>query len=676
MLSKPKIILEATSLVLLFSCACFGQEPSESRRVLTEETTVGDVKLPTGTEIILSQQQSPIEALIHKPVKWDGVSIPGETRIIFQGTRASWVIVPNEGVAVIAGSSLSGTIARLPVKSFATGPVLMKECDDSRGWLSPGALPEPKLNKPLRVPSIKPVEKPSVTQRIVTLRQKFESNDFEIPAGSTLAATDDGTVVTYFYTAAKARVFNFVLPPRSLVYCGRSWSTVVVQSDMQAGIFHIRAGGVFNIDANGNVANVRTSGPITLLPEFTVPPGSLVDYEDGLLTYVGLGEAATYRGLKVNSGRYVCFAPDGFSNVPLAEDATFAGKSFPAGTTLIIGPDGGVVRAVLSRPATFDGLQFFRDKPTSGKPIVRFNTNGHVHSGFLNSTAEVGGIAIARGDARFYDDGTLAEGTLNGDQTIAGVPCMGGAYVELDKDGSPIRFTASADWSIGSTLLHRGDGFSGTFTVTGTTVILDNASLNNTLNSAQALIVFEKLAPELRKHAGKFPFGNIGEIIGHDFRVSLAEDHIDLHQEATVKDFLTNPPFADCDSDIQTDITLKWTISNNFIRPVLVMWYSSMSGSISHNFCPGTSFLEAVLEAQRVVGRMFGLVVDSLRFPGIDNPLLTKQFDQKTLAKIHAFLVAAHPNGKVLDWTFKPTRAFIEEGQLKLDYQYEVELQP
>lgn len=672
MLNAPKIILTAISVLISFYL-CAAQSPSNSQQILAKETTVGDVNLPAGTEVYYSQKQSPLEALIHNPAKWEGVSLPAETRVIFQDARAAWVIVPNNGVAVITGSPLSGAIARLPVKPPPSFPDLTKECVDSRGWLAPGAIPEPKKWKPLRIPSIKPQDKPTTSQHIVTLAQKYQSDDFEIPAGSIIEASDDGTLVEAFYTSDTARVFKFALPPHSLMLMHPAWATVAVQSDTQVSIFNVQAGSAFYIDAVGNIANIKTSDATDLPPGFTVPAGSTVDYEDGQLFYVRLGQPATYRGLKVNSGRYICFSSDGYSNVPLAKDAIFSDKSFPSDSYLIIGPDGQVVRAILSRPATFDGLQYYRYKPTTGPlPIVTFKANGHVHDGFLTAAAVIGGISVAQDYVRFHDDGSLERATLNGDQIIAGVPCMGGTEVMLGRDGSPIYFTASADWSVGKTKLHRGDRFTGLFTVTGTTVILDKASLNAALNGVQKQIVDERLAPEVRKNSGKFPFGNIGKITGHDFRVTLAEDHIDLHQEASVESLLTNPPFADCDSNIEIDITLKWTISNNLPHPVFMMWYSSMSGALSHDFCPGTSTIEAVA----TIGKALGIIHYNLQPPDIKNPLLSKQFDDKTLAIIHAFLAAAHPNGTVLDWSFKPTRVFIDQGQLKLDYEYQVQMQP
>jgi hypothetical protein len=182
--------------------------------------------------------------------------------------------------------------------------------------------------------------------------------------------------------------------------------------------------------------------------------------------------------------------------------------------------------------------------------------------------------------------------------------------------------------------------------------------------------ICDKLAAELLKKSSVFPFGRIGQITKHDFRSSLGADHIDLHQEIAVKDLLTNPTFADCDSNIAIDATLKWALIEGFRRPTFKAWISSLKGEISHNFCPGTFVLEAVL----AIGKALGLVNFELQSPAsLNDPLTLKSINDDQMAQIIAFLNSLHPESKVPDWSFKPTSIFIDHQQLKLAYEYSVQ---
>jgi hypothetical protein len=512
----------------------------------------------------------------------------------------------------------------------------------------------------------------SQSQKLVTLQQDFISNEFHIPSGSIISTTPDGRNVSRFYTKAKGRIFRVELPSHSLVWFEGVIALVLSPQESDVNGYPVQAGDYVPIDGDGKPPFLRLSKQTTLITGFVAPAGSGVSFQSGLPFFVRLSSPTTFRGLSVNAGRLVCFFPDGtgVANVPLAADSSYEEKTFPAESNLIMTSEGKVLRAVLSRPTTFDGFQVFRlSSPTGPKPLVTFHPNGHLRSGFLTSITTIKGITIKPGFVRLFDNGNLEIGTLEGNQTIAGVPCLGGADIILSDTGEPIVFTAAADWSIGATHLHRGDRFTGTFKITGETVILDPASLSTTLNDVQNQIC-DKLAAELRKNSSKFPFGRIGSITKHDFRSAVGADHADLHQEIAVKDMLTNPPFADCDSEIAIDATLKWTLVEGFRRPTFKAWISSLGGGISHNFCPGTSLLEAGI----AIGNALGLVNFNLASPNaLTSPLALKQIDDGQMTQILAFLNSLHPEGRVLDWSFKPTRIFIDHQQLKLAYEYEVQ---
>lgn len=679
------LLLQSFCFIFLWSELCVGKaEPKAT--ILSKASKVGDRVFPKGTKVIYNKKQEPIEALISTSINWDKIYLPTGTRVIFKQKSTEWLIIPNGISAIINGKSISGTIVQ--IASFFGSDSMVKplwetEClDSSDSWLSPSALlggisgltwndfNNTQGLKPVSTSELTGAVEPTndPTKRLMVLKKTFSTSQVEIPEGSILATSDDGLRITHFYSLKKARIGRYIIPERSLVIMDPGWLSALVQDEFKVRQFLINSGSYLTLNHKLEINFLQIARKANLMETtFSVPAKSLISFEKGRPWYVKVGEPAFFKGLPVSSQRYICFSVSGFTNLPLAKDSTVGTKIFPAGSFVIVNNDGFIVAVHLSKPSSFDGIMFSTLSGVHDTKSVSFHLNGKVSSGYLNTSTLIDGIKVA-GYIRFFDNGKIAAAILDGDQKITGIPCMGGKYVYFNKAGKLLSFTAASRYQIGSSVLERGTHFNGIVKIDAKTTLLDSASLNAALTGLQSQII-EEISNEMNKHAGKFPYGRIKPITGHNYRISYAIDNVVLHQEADVPDMLTNPPFADCDGKISTDIELRWAITKSN-RPTFRAWVSSMKGEVTYGFCPGTKFLD-----------MAGSFLDFLGFiklkfePVIpENLQYIKEIDEGTSGEIKKFLQAAYPDATVIEDSFKPLSVFIEQNQLKLSYKYEIEL--
>lgn len=633
---------------------------------------MGDRKFPQNTEVIFNEHDMPIEALVHAEVKWGDVTTPAGTRVLFQNGVASNLIVPNGLSATIQGRTVSGSIDSIPAayeKLFRSSINPQDECpSEGRPWFTPGGVsPLEERAQPLLLSTVLGAEAKGPQQQLVTLERGFTSGDIELPAGTVIKPSPDGYSVGSIYTTEEARILKFTVPPHSLIERRSAWYVILTQHDLLAGEYTAQAGTHLTVDINGVIDTITVGRPTVLATYFTAPAGSTLSFQDGQLEYVLLSEPTPFHGVVASKGRHICFLTDGSADLRLEADATVQGRAFPGGSWIILSPNGGLVAAVLAKPVTIDQLQFF--KAGTSKPVVMFHPSGKLKSGYLQSAAVVKGIAVGPGYLRLDEDGSLRAFTSDGDQNIEGAPCLGGTEVVLNKAGKPIRFTAAADWSIGSSHYRRGEVFNGTYLVKGDAVLLDGPTLSAVLTAMWNRLT-QSMQAELMKQTGKFPFGRIGETTWHDFRTTLADDHIDLHVEAAIKDLLTNPPFADCDCDIDIDATIKFKLFREAGKSTFVVWIGKLGGGLSTHVCPGTTALKVgylVFNAIDLIPDLHVNLPDSL-----NRPLASKSLEDATKARILNFYNSLSQDSTIFD--VDVTRVFIDQQQLKLSYFYYVQM--
>jgi len=279
----------------------------------------------------------------------------------------------------------------------------------------------------------------------------------------------------------------------------------------------------------------------------------------------------------------------------------------------------------------------------------------------------------------------LESGTLEGDQVIQGIPCLGNKPVELNAAGEPIQFTSAGDYTIGSTVLHRGDDFIGVYekkdhiTVLPTKCSPGKECLSGAISFIQQELITQ-FQNGLRQNSGKFPFGNIGNIQSKNFSWNGASDHIDLHQDIFVESMFTNPPFSDCDANIHIDITLKWVVTQSFgARQWIVAWPASIGGGYGHGVCPGTAAIETVVAA---ASALFGHVRDLLdaKRQNAANQIeaaaqkyaIQKQIGDLALDKYRPLVQALEAGGEVVPGSIAIDSLYIDGDGLELGYLYRV----
>jgi hypothetical protein len=654
-------------LVLLALVVCLFEALAQNAEaeILSQTLTIRSTVLPAGTEVVRDTDGDVTEAVLHSPSSWQGVSLPTSSRIIYFKNQI-FALLPSAPSATINGRELAATVETLEWN--APVPNTDMECRSPNGsWLIERSGPASTPFRPLTLASIVPSVQ-GVQSHVHTLNAAVRSDDLDLAVGTIVISDDQGNVSHLYLAGDRSRLGNFVLSKGSLVDLGPYWRTVYTQDELTVGNLVVAAGGSFGFDGDGNVAYATLGQDVSILDGFVVPAGSTIGFSASRLFDVILAKDTTYRGIALGAGHAACFAFDGSANLLLKESTTTDGKTFPAGSNVVLSPQGQVESAFLSGPGTFDGFTIW--KPSY--PVVSFNGTGHFRSGFLQTTAQVGGFSV-KSYLLLYDDGKIESANLNGDQTINGIPCAGDQEVDFDNAGRPTTCTLSADYTLGPNHLHHGQRFSNRFnqTVSANFTILQPQDLANLLGGI-ANQVTDSGKAQLMKNSSKFPFGNIGNITPHDFRWSPSLDHIDVHEELSVQNMLTNPPFADCDSNVVIDATISWTIAKVFPgKIVAAAWVSKLGGGFSHNFCPGTSVLEAVA----AVGRVFGLIHDDLSGPlasAAQSHSVQKNFGPATEQKIEAFLQQLYTGATVVNGSFSPDRLYIENQQLKLAYHYEI----
>ena len=281
-------------------------------------------------------------------------------------------------------------------------------------------------------------------------------------------------------------------------------------------------------------------------------------------------------------------------------------------------------------------------------------------------------------------NGTVEIGTLNKDTLVSGIPCAGGGDIRLNQSGRAVACRLSADWTLGASHLQKGDFFNGRLTLEDTIHLKDNVTLTASIVDIQNNLL-DELSDQLLQSSSKFPFGNMGTPKIHDLRQQFpGPDNILTHEELSVENLFTNPPFADCDGNIAADTEIGWSISYELGTTYIAVWIRHLHGEISHHFCPGTSTLEAVgaiwgwlkgdISSYTVGGRAQSLATKFIAGTSSHKIETIKPAMIAKLAPLIALLPTAGQQAKVDPSSLRLKRLYVDAGQLILDYTYDAEL--
>jgi hypothetical protein len=656
---------------------------TETVRILAGPESVGGIKLPAGSEIIEDYQGIVIEALLHEESHFGAATLPAATRILFFRPQI-FLLIPATSQSANDWTTIPPGVLSL----IDDGPDYdhdSTQCLDYPPWLTingpantqAAAVPLPSLT-PLMMKDFT-LEAPPAKPGLNTLSGGFHSTNFDLPQGTLVVGDDKAKQAIAIYAPGLVRMGSTILPSHSFIWLWPQFLTAYIHQPTAVNSRVIQPGAFFTVDGNGSLARFIAGDTTKINDRFVISAGSEIALVADRLVRVDLSKDTSYGGIPVAGGTTVCFLPDGAANLLLPSVTTIAGKTFPAGSTVVLTPDGGQVQyALLSKATVLDG---FSITPLDSYQKVSFSSDGHFRSGNLSAPADVDGIH-AKGTIRLYDDGSLQSGTLEGDQLIKGIPCLANKYVELNKAGEPIVFTAAGDYTIGATVLHRGDAFNRVYKKQDQITILPTQCSPKTECLADAIGKIEadliaKLQAGIREHSSKIPFGNIGNIQSQSFNWNSASDHIDFHQDISVENMLTNPPFKDCDVRIHIDLTVKWAITKSFAKQWVAAWPASIGGNISHGVCPGTTAIEAVASVASAifshVREMLDNAVGNLRDriqSTLNNSVVQKEIAATALAKYEPLLQILESNDKVIAGSIQIDRIFIDAQGLELSYEY------
>lgn len=681
--------LSVAASALLFVWSAILLLPGAAHAAITSAPIIVDgFSIPAGTDVTLDSDGAPLDATLKSPVTEAGTNLPaGAVLIIGEGNKIWAIWLPDGQTGSFRDMQVNGDLW-LAIRP-ANDDDLCPDIGGSWRWATSAwnLLPHWSL-KASSLSTTKP-------NGILTLSQDYVGSSANNTSTSTSVATDvlaipkdslilrSGEDVKAIYFRGAGKLAGHQVPSGTLVLFEGEDAAVWSHADISAGRYVAKAGELFALYTDGSLAFFSTRGSASLPDGLAVPDGSFIGLEGGHAYYAWLPANTPVRGFKAVANRTICFDGQDDVHMRLAEDGQLRGERIPKGSDVIVRPDGSIMRALFYEPLTLQGVKlalFYQNDPKIRS--ATFFKNGQLRSANNENTVTVGSLQVSPGLVIFYDDGSLHQGVPVSDTNIQGVPVMGGRVVMLDPDGSPYVFTAASDWSKEATHLHRGEEYLGSYTKNDTFVLLNNADLTEMINAAVASLI-DPLPDKIRENSGKFPFGNMGNMSIHDVRTGLSTDHIDVHGELSVQNMFTNPPFADCDGNIWADFVVRWYTGGMYAmgqnqdlqyKPVFGIYVSQYGGGVSHHFCPGTDFIRAVA----TIGSAFGFVAspDQLlqnfvnRFAG--KLRFQKALDDKNQKMIAQYLQAVTQDGEVVADSIRYNRLYIDGGQLKMDYSYEV----
>jgi hypothetical protein len=645
---KPSSAFCYLTLLCSLSTAALG----ENTRTLSTPETIHGSTLPAGTQLTETDAGEPIAAVLNTQIVLRSVVLPPGSEILFFDDADFGIVHSIDAAAsstvAFVGDGVGRTLSSICSGSPAFRTNIANSVDLKAHFAEDFSLSHMDLSFHTQ------------DNHFGILKSKYESSDVRLPPGTLI----DNMVQTVYFPSA-GRIGPYEVEPGTLLWHPGVWD-VYTRNAIKLGDFEVAAKGNFDLSGDGNIVDFLNSASISMAPGLTAPPRSRVFFIDNKLFVVDLSGPATYQGLHISGQFSACFTINGVADVVLDQDAVIGGDHYARGSRLNIAPNGTLLLAAPALPTSAHGFSVAASPHT-----VTFYDSGNVRDLFLTEPTTFKGIKV-QGYTALTEDGHVTHGNLVGDQTISGIPCMGGTDISLTGAQVPIDFTAASDFTIRDTHLHRGQRFLGTAEVKGTKVVLDPAHLAQAVNSIHADLV-QKANDAIKQASSKFPFGNIGTIQDHDFRWSASGHELQLHQEFSVQNLFTNPPFSDCDAQVHIDITVRWMAFSGFYGAQIVAWPASIGGGYSHGVCPGTAALEAVAAVGRIFSHIRELMDQKITQPLqalAEKSVIQRQLSSAALSQYDDVIKFAEPG--FLDHSVGIDDLVVDSGSLKLSYHYAV----
>jgi len=264
----------------------------------------------------------------------------------------------------------------------------------------------------------------------------------------------------------------------------------------------------------------------------------------------------------------------------LAKDWSNSGFVIPAGTHVTFDSEGHLRAADLARVTKINGLPL--DHTTL------FYPDGTPKGSTLAERTAIGQCDCAKGPVMFLPNQVLGSCILASNATVAGVRLRPGLF-ELSANGKLARGVLDQDLQLGASHFRPGDVLFYEFEDTATITILEAALVDDLEKEVTAQ--FDSLIPDglVKMKEGQDMFGRY---TGGDIAIQSATKSREPHAFVTtrkyaIRNFLKNPPVADCDCRVtltahltwQLDASRKQFVADAGLKPHSIVW-------VETNFCP------------------------------------------------------------------------------------------
>lgn len=666
---KTAILFALVIVLLGWSQASQAQPSSSAFETLSVVRALGEIDLPPGTVLWRSSVSNWTGAVLGAQTDYKGAVLDVGTLLVFDEAsklrvihsrmirgNSTWRVFDATGAEVIP-EPLLGPLPR--ERQFFISP---SEMD-----IVPMALAaeiHAKTRLLSRPPNGWPIQLANV-DAAVGVGAGFTAEPIQIPADTfveTARLSDDGRHwASEFVLLNDATIRGLVLPKGSVIRFAvvgmpdQPFVGLVSRSPTSLPVFEASAvaGGVISWSGNLAPQTYVLATPVTV-GSASLPPGTWVSRsESDAAMKVRPPTRITINGVPIDSHSFSHIRNGQIIDTWLAADWEYAPNRLLSAGTHVLLKNGQLEIAALQQPRIIDRLPLVN--------IVVFYPDGKVRAGTLNAPASLGGIDCGAGGFRLHPSGDLEQCKLAHAQTVKGIKLRADDVI-ITAAGNVIAGILDQDLQIGINTLHPGDRLGFVAEERTTLEVLDGSGVNDLEAEIRAMV--DDAVPKALL-AMKNQVNVLGSFGADDINLESAtrvrqEHGILFPRRYSVRNFLKNPPFADCDCRIElvpefgwkVDQQLRFTIKEGWSHDVIV-FTRIRPGSlikIETNFCP-TTFFALLLNR---FASIFGPQVQSR-----EQEVTRKKFTDKVVTGFSTILSLLNPDVQIV-----PSETRIEDIQL------------
>ena len=490
----------------------------------------------------------------------------------------------------------------------------------------------------------------------VAIGAGFTVEPVQIPADTfveTARLSDDGGHwASEFVLLNEATIRGLVLPKGSVIrlaFVGtpdQPFVGLVSKSPTSLPVFEASAvaGGVIGWSGNLAPQTYVLATPVTV-GSASLPPGTWVSRsESDAAIRVRPPTRVIVDGVPIDSHSLSHIRNGQVTDTWLAADWEYApNHSLSEGTHVLL-KNGHLEIAFLQQPRLIDQLSLVN--------TAVFFPDGKISAGTLNAQASLGGIDCGPSGFRFHPSGDLEQCKLAHAQTVKGIKLRADEVI-ITAAGNVIAGILDQDLRIGINTLHPGDRLGFIAQERTTLEVLDGSGVNDLETEIRAMVDDAVPKALLAMKNRVEALGSFGPDDVHlESGTRVRQEHgILFPRRYSVRNFLKNPPFADCDCRIELVPEFGWKVDEQ--RHEVVVFTRMQPGSlikIETNFCPTTFFALLINRFASI----FGPQVQTQ-----EQEVTRKKFTDKVATNVSTIISLLNPDVQIV-----PSQTRIEDIQL------------